>query len=301
MHYLYENESHSYFHSDGEERGVRMLALPSQLPAMRRMLLNGSAVELHSAGIPLSIKPDGVPVAMSQLKAGGIAGWRPVSCEEYASLVLSREFYRVVFTPGEHDDAALSPWLENHPYVRGGGVFPFENLLSITTIALLANLGDIRRFETLSRLRGYLRLTTARDMSVTVDSLMQPLEPGKAMPAAIVASTWGCPAYLLSSEDTVRRLPRAFLYRDLLDWRAKYTKEMAEPHASISSVWRVTQRYVAFLYRVWLGRVTGQGFDPRAFFKRTDEAEEFESYIRKRDSCVDNLLELAKVPFGGAE
>jgi hypothetical protein len=298
MHYLYTRDNQSYFHSEGDGCGVRMLALPNQLPAIRKMALSGSAVELCSVvDERLLEEPAAVPRKMSELPPASVSGWRALTSEEYAALALPYEIHYGV-SRGSLNMETLFSWMEYHPYVLGGGVFPFEESLSLSTVSLLADIADVRRFGTLSKLRKHLQITTARWMRE---------DNGDPSPSVLevvacrrTQMAWVCPAYSLASPETVRRLPRAFLYRDLLDWSDRYSKEkMPVDYAAMSSTWRVTQRYVAFLYRVWLGRVLGQPLKARDFFRREDEVSEFESYVKELDSSVDSLLEVAKLPIGG--
>jgi hypothetical protein len=286
MHYVYEWDGHTHFLSEGSGGPVRLLACPTQVPLITRMLGGKESVELCSRVPEIEGPPERCLARMQSLKLPPAeGGWRVFNLGECSALGLSRAFLDSKLDSLESMQT-LMEHLGRHPLVRAGGLFHLDGGCSIDFMAYLSCIYDIRRFSTLSKLRSSFKLVSAAG----VRELSQQGLPFSSIshPVGTAVGAWFCPAFALASADGIRKLPRAFLYRDLLDWRARYEKSHEEFEAALAALWRATLRHLSFTHKLWTAAVLGVPFEPEKFFRRPDEVAEFKSYIARLDSSIDN-------------
>jgi hypothetical protein len=226
-----------------------------------------------------------------------IGGWRRINLLERNALLfaLTGQGMKMRSAP-----PSFLNIINDHPLVRGGIAFAYANkALNTRLLGLMVDIYDIRRFvdparpQSPAKLKTFFRVAGPQTIFGIVEALHsnRPLNENETRVEA-AWSAWAEQGYSTMPQAEIMATPQAFIYREYHEQRAEYEKTLNRSEATLMASWRTTTRFLSFIKELWQAKIEGVAFKADKFFKRQDEADEFNRYIKD----IDNILDSSKDP-----
>jgi hypothetical protein len=223
-------------------------------------------------------------------------GWRVLTDEEFGALEFA---FKLREQQGDKDEQMGAKFIHSalnlglyisHPLVRAGVGFATGGIHTYSLMMILNEIYDIRRFthphglQRVGRLRNHFRVVRpdrvlkAYKHVEAEDSRTD--EAGRRVSMAVCG--WCTCDLLRVPRQMLEANPCLFLYREFYDYYDVLKHHHGDDQACALAVWRVTLRYLSFVYHLWMSAVIDDyEFDAMRFFGQESLVSTFSDYIKQ--------------------